>query len=479
MQTYLFYDLETTGLNKAFDQALHFAAIRTDLNLKELNRYEIKIKLNPDVIPSPYALITHKMGIHEILQGTSEFEAIKQIHQWLNEPGTISLGYNTLGFDDEFLRFSFYRNLLKPYTHQFANQCQRMDIYPMTVMFFLFKNNVLKWPEIEGSFSLKLENLNLLNQFVSGRSHHAMVDVEVTLELARRFMQEREMWEYLHGYFKKDIDLERMRQAQKDLALLVSGKLGGKAHFQCPVLFLGNHRHYSNQSLWLRMDTENLAEATPNNLKENTWVINKKPGEPNFILPFKERFLLKLSPERIALAEKNKQWLSTNPAIFEKITEYYTNYKYPVYPQTDIEASLYLNGFWTSEDEFFCQRFHASTPMNKAKLIQNSSSKLTTLALRILGRNYPEVLQNSEALTFAKHLKQINARNENDILIDYQGRKRLTPEAALLEIKTLRAERALDANDLALLMDFENYLQRNFATPSSPALLPLPGEGSS
>ncbi len=27
--SYLFYDIETTGLNKAFDQVLEFAAIRT------------------------------------------------------------------------------------------------------------------------------------------------------------------------------------------------------------------------------------------------------------------------------------------------------------------------------------------------------------------------------------------------------------------------------------------------------------------
>jgi exodeoxyribonuclease-1 len=440
---------------------LHFAAIRTDLSLKELNRYEIKIKLNPDVIPSPYALITHKMGIKEILNGTSEFEAIKQIHQWLNEPGTISLGYNTLGFDDEFLRFSFYRNLLKPYTHQFANQCQRMDIYPMTVMFFLFKNDVLKWPEIEGRPSLKLENLNGLNQFISGRSHHAMVDVEVTLELARRLMQEREMWEYLHGYFKKEIDLTRMREVQKDVALLVSGKLGASAYYQCPVLFLGNHRSYTNQSLWLRLDTENLTQTTPDNIKENTWAINKKPGEPNFILPFKERFLQKLHKERIALLEKNKQWLAENSAILEKIADYHTNYKYPVYPETDIEARLYLDGFWSQEDDFFCQRFHTVKPTDKAKLLQTSGSKLTGLALRILGRHYPETLQNEDAEEFTAYMQQIYSKNENDIPIDFQGRKRLTAETALAEIQTIRQERKLDASDLALLLDFENYLQKN------------------
>src|SRR3990167_4147875 len=231
MQTYLFYDIESTGLNKAFDQVLHFAAIRTDLNLKELQRYELKIKLNPDVIPSPYALLTHKMGIKEISQGMPEFAAIKQIHQWLNEPGTISLGYNTLGFDDEFLRFSFYRNLLKPYTHQYNNQCSRMDLYPMALMFFLFKKNVLTWPEKDNIPSLKLENINTANQLVAGRAHHAMIDVEITLELARRFFQERDMWDYVCGYFKKEMDKQRTESLQQDIVILVSNKLGSKIFF--------------------------------------------------------------------------------------------------------------------------------------------------------------------------------------------------------------------------------------------------------
>src|SRR6185312_6677830 len=111
--------------------------------------------------------------------------------------------------------------------------------------YFLFKKTVLDWPEINGNVSFKLENINAANQFIAGRSHHAMIDVEVTLELARRFLKEREMWEYLHGSFKKDIDKTRMQQVQQETALLVNGKLGVAAHFQCPVLFLGNHRHYT------------------------------------------------------------------------------------------------------------------------------------------------------------------------------------------------------------------------------------------
>ncbi len=105
--SYLFYYIETTGLNKAFDQVLQFAAVRTDSELNEIDRQSIKIKLRSDIIPSPRALITNRMSIAELTSGACEFEAVRQIHGLMNAPGTVSLGYNTLGFDDEFLRFSF------------------------------------------------------------------------------------------------------------------------------------------------------------------------------------------------------------------------------------------------------------------------------------------------------------------------------------------------------------------------------------
>src|SRR5260221_6284926 len=154
-------------------------------------------------------MITHHMGLKKISEGMNELEGIKQIHHWLNLPGTTSLGYNTLRFDDEFLRFSFFRNLLPPYTHQYANQCGRMDLYPMTVMYFLFKNTALKWPQINGKSSFKLADLSAENQLAEGRAHHAMVDVEATLALARLLFKEREMWNYLMGYFNKEQDQVR------------------------------------------------------------------------------------------------------------------------------------------------------------------------------------------------------------------------------------------------------------------------------
>lgn len=459
MQTFLFYDLETTGLSKPFDQILQFAGIRTDTKLNELERYELKVKLNPDVIPSPYALITHHLGIRDVATGLSEYEAIQKIHGWMNQPNTISLGYNTLGFDDEFLRFSFFRNLLTPYTHQYTNQCGRMDLYPMAIMYYLFKKHVLQWPEIEGKISFKLEQLNHANQLAQGRAHDAMVDVEATLQLAKIFYKEYDMWNYLAGHFNKSVDLERLQPLQKNIALLFDGFLRSENAFHCPVLFIGPHRHYKNQLLWLRLDTELSSD-----ILETARVFNKKPGEPSFILPPKDRFLQHLTSDRLALAEANYKWLEKNPDLFSKIVEHYTEYKHPTYPNTDIDAALYLAGFKSFVEERFCQQFHAAHPKEKAMMAEKIQNPLLqTQSIRILGRHFPEVLTVAQSEKFNHYMSTIHPERNEDAIIDFQNKKRLTPQAAIQQIMEIRNNKVLTEEQQGLLVELETYLKNKFS----------------
>ena len=119
-------------------------------------------------------------------------------------------------------------------------------------------------------------------------------------------------------------------------------------------------------------------------------------GEPGFILPNKERFL-HLTSERQTITETNRQWLKQNPELF-KIAEYHCNYKYPSFPNTDIDASLYLNGFWSDADHSFCRRFHAVHPEEKSAMIETATNaKLKALAIRVLGRHYPDALTRNQA----------------------------------------------------------------------------------
>lgn len=493
--TYLFYDIESSGLNKCFDQVVQFAAIRTDMAFNELERHEFLVKLNPDTIPAPGAVITHHVSIEQANTGISELEAVEVIHRLLNEPGTISLGYNTLAFDDEFLRFSFWRNLLTPYTHQFANQCGRMDIYPITVLYRLFKPDTILWPEKEGKISLKLENISALNQLAEGSAHNALVDVLATVALAKKLAAEKDMWAYCQGYFKKATDQERLNKLPSVLevegsrflyGLMVLGKFGNRDQFQAPVLGLGQHLHYKNQTLWLRLDMPGLNTITQENLADYLvdvmnperdsllrkgkkadvqqdnpiWVIRKKYGEPGMILPPGQRFQIHLSDGRKKVVADNIQWCKEQQQHLMAIAHYYRDFKYPTIPDTDVDAALYQADFMTPQEQTLSRRFHLAKADDKVKLIsQFTDPNYREMALRVIGRHFPDTLSDKQQALFQDYLAQVYTRDPATALIDFRGAKRFTLTDAENDLTKIRQQIQLSAERQALLQELAEYYQ--------------------
>lgn len=466
MQTYLFYDLETSGLSPAFDQVYQFAAIRTDMDLHEIERHEFLVKPTIDVIPTPEAMLIHRLDIRLLEEeGDSECEVIFKIHQLLNTPGTISLGYNTLNFDDEFLRFNFYRHLLTPYTHQFANQCRRMDLFPMVVFYYLGRRDHLLWGERDGQVSLKLEDLALKNQFSTGQAHNAMVDVEATVNLARKLKQDKRMWESLYGCFVKEEDCTRLAKLPlieiKDIAyplgIAVNGKFGSKKAYQAPVLGLGQHRHYKNQTIWLNLEDERILSGD-NAIIPELWSIKKRPCEPPFIMQPKSAFNL-LDADRKKLVEETLRFLQKSPAYFSAIQDYVLDFKFPVYQETDIDAALYMNGFWSDDEAIFMRRFWQSSATEKQQLaISGCSDKLEKLTHRYIGRFYRHLFHQEDEALFAAYLDRIwNA--ENSSIVDYQLKPRLIRPVALKRIAEIDLT-LLDTEQKAVLEGLTHFLQK-------------------
>src|SRR6185437_3965438 len=133
-----------------------------------------------------------------------------------------------------------------------------------------------------------------------------------------------------------------------------------------------------------------------------------------------------------------------NPDILYAITEHYTEYKYPNYPNTDIDASLYLTGFKNPLEERFCQNFHAANPKEKASMVDKIQNPLIRKqAIRILGRHFPEVLTSKQKDEFNLYMAAINPAQEDDAMIDFQNKKRLTPQIALQQIDEIRKNKIL------------------------------------
>lgn len=474
MPSYLFYDIETTGLNPAFDQILQFAAIRTDGELRETARHTLTVRLRPDVIPSPGALLTHGIGVEASLRGTCEFEAVARIHQWLNAPDTISIGYNSLGFDDEFLRFAFFRNLLPPYTHQYENGCRRVDLYPMVIVCRLYRPELLTWPETDGRLSLRLEHLGAANRLSAGPAHDALVDAGTTLALARRLRPHRRMWDYLDGCFDKATDLARMENIpvafrtpweEHRKALMIDGRFGTALSFQAPVLSIGRSIPYGNQTLWLRLDTAELRQTTAETVSETTRVVRKKPGEPGLVLPPGGRHWKGLAADRRSLAEDNLAWLRSRPELFQQIAIHHQEYRYPRIPDLDADAALYAFGFPSPEERTWCRRFHDATPEERRRLASLfPEGTLRELAARILVRNYPDVLPEGEDDGPDRLTARVRPVAGEKAMRDFRGRERRTPAAALAEIERILREEDPGPGGREVLAGLKAYLRRRFET---------------
>lgn len=468
MRTYLFYDIETSGLNHCFDQILQFAAIRTDDRLHPQQQYELRIRLQPDVIPSPGALTTCRVTLEDIQAGYDEYSAMRQIHAWLNEPGTLSLGYNTLSFDDLFLRFSFYRNLLPAYTHQWKDGCARADLFPLMALYYLYRPNLFTWPTVNDKVSLKLEHLASANGLDDGQAHDAMVDVAATVRLAQRMAQDSALWQTGFRLFDKDYDADslahlptrRLGHAAYPIGVLVEGSFGARRDFRAPALMLGPIERQTKQTHWLRLDDARLQSLEPGQ-PGGFLVINKKLGELPFVLALNAPEMF--SAERHALIEDNLAWLASHPAILDSLTAQHTATVYTERPNLDPYAALYQVGFPNRREEMLAQEFHAASWPTKARLIPQFTGVYQELARRLVGNHAPEVLSAEEAERYQAYLASAWRAPDAAERVDYKGQPKLTPTAALAELTKHRAAN-LDDEQQQILTGLESFLRAGCAS---------------
>jgi len=454
MKTFLFYDVETSGLNPCFDQVLTFACIRTDLELNEIERQTITICLRKDIVPSPNAFLVHGLTYDKLALGINEYKAALKIHKIVNTPGTISLGYNSLGFDDDFLRFMFYRNLLDPYSHQYANECARMDILPITILFRIFHPESLSWPQIDGKPTLKLDFISRENNFVtSGRAHEALNDVEAVIELSKKMFQQKDIWNYSLDFFNKTRDEVRIHNIDKTLdiqntrfrvCLMVSASFGSKANYMAPVIHLGQSLAYKNQSLWLRLDLDDILGLDAGLDIKDTFVLRKRPADALIVLPALERFWDKLPEESRNTACKNMEKIH-HKRFFEFI-QYHSNYKYPFIPNMDPDAALYQEGFFSFQEKKEINLVHQSLKnlnlglkaLNSDKLEsikKIKSSRIKILANRILSRNFNDTSWQTEETEYHLYMHRLKSSRQEDQIIGYKNDKKLNCMRALEELK--------------------------------------------
>jgi exodeoxyribonuclease-1 len=208
---FVFYDLETTGISPAFDQPLQFAAIRTNNDFAEIERVDLRCRIAPHIIPSPQALMV--TGVTPAQLVDTELPSLFEFTQTIMElterwaPATW-VGFNTIRFDEEVLRQTFYQNLQPNiYATQF-NGNNRLDILTAVYAVWCRSPGLMHWPKDDsGRTTFKLDRLAPANGFNAHNAHDALGDVEATIHIARLIAKDDpELWSaILHNRDKQNV----------------------------------------------------------------------------------------------------------------------------------------------------------------------------------------------------------------------------------------------------------------------------------
>lgn len=216
--SFFFYDLETSGFNPRAGRIMQFAGQRTDMHLEPVGEpVNVLVKLTPDVLPSPDAvLVTGITPQQTLAEGLAEAEFLKLFYDEVVQPDTVFVGFNSIRFDDEFMRFLHYRNFYDAYEWQWKDGNSRWDLLDLARITRALRPEGIKWPFApDGKPANRLEFLTKVNKLSHDSAHDALSDVKATIAVAKLVRDKQpDLFEFLLG----------MRDKKKVAALVNKGE---------------------------------------------------------------------------------------------------------------------------------------------------------------------------------------------------------------------------------------------------------------
>ena len=231
-QTFFFYDLETSGLLARNDRIMQFAGQRTDMNLQPIgDPVNVMVRLSDDSLPSPEALLVTGITPQQTLaDGYSEAEFARMFTDEIAIPNTIMVGYNSVRFDDEFMRHTLWRNFYDPYEWSWAEGRSRWDLLDVVRLFRALRPSGIEWPvDSEGRSVNRLELLSKVNNLEHTHAHDALSDVEALIGVAKLLKSNQpKMFDYLLAMRDKKAVAELVNLENPEPFIYASGRYDGK-----------------------------------------------------------------------------------------------------------------------------------------------------------------------------------------------------------------------------------------------------------
>ncbi|WP_273149440.1 exodeoxyribonuclease I [Methylophaga thiooxydans] len=417
MTTLYWHDYETSGIDPRFDRPMQFAGVRTDEDLNIIGEpLMIYCKPSGDYLPHPQAaLVTGLTPQQAEKEGLNEAEFIKQIHDELAAPGTCGVGYNSLRFDDEFTRFTLFRNFYDAYAREWQSGNSRWDIIDMVRLTRALRPEGIHWPDREdGRPSFRLEDLTAANGIEHSGAHDALADVYATIEMARLIKNAQpKLYDYVFERRRKQALAPLLNLNERKPVVHVSRMYPGEYCGTALVVPLAKDPNNNNGIIVydLRHDPKDLIELDAETLRERLFTptadlpegatrpalktlhINKCP----VVVP--ENTLDDAAAERLQIDRathyQHLDMLNAAQGLTEKLNAIFTA---PTYDEIDDpDASLYGGGFFSDNDKRKMDVIRNADPAMLPTLsVPFEDQRLPELLFRYRARNWPESLSQEE-----------------------------------------------------------------------------------
>ncbi|MBI5357988.1 exodeoxyribonuclease I [Candidatus Saccharibacteria bacterium] len=428
-QTLYFYDLETSGVDPRNSRIMQFAGQRTDINLRPVDEpHNILIKQTDDILPDPGAvLITGITPQMTLADGVTEAEFVKFFDQEINKPDTIFVGFNSIRFDDEFMRFLFWRNFHDSYEWQWKDGNSRWDVLDLSRMTRALRPQGIKWPvDSKGKPTNRLEFLTSVNKISHADAHDALADVKATIAVANLIKKNQpKIFNYLLNLRTKK-EVEKFLN-QNDIFIYSSGKYPGEFDKTTVVANLGKHPDNNGVLVYdLRHEPAEFIDLKPKEIAE-LWQYDRekklvplpvKSLQPNRcpavaplgVLDAAAQKRLKIDLDQI---KKNHKALLDNPEFIGKLHDGLEILNKKRAEQTslisedgDVDSALYDN-FVDNQDRRLLEKVRSSDPEDMNDIAGSfKDARLKRLLPLYKARNYPKSLSDEELVSWENFRKE-------------------------------------------------------------------------
>lgn len=417
--SFYFYDLETSGLNPRDDRIMQFAGQCTDLDFNSIGEPQnILVQLADDTLPSPSAIMVTGITPQSTLaDGMTEREFCEYFMTEIATPDTTIVGYNSVRFDDEFMRHTLWRNFYDPYEWQWLDGRSRWDLLDVVRLTRALRPEGIKWPVTEDGHSTnRLELITKLNGIEHTHAHDALADVVALIEVTKLIKKHQpQLFDFLYNLRNKREVMNLVDPEHPKPFVYASGRYPSqyeKTTVAYPVAQGENGTVYVYD---LRYNLDDLLEQEAAARAAGTINFDKPwherdPWEKNYV-PIVKKLQYNRCPAvaPLGVLEKGNSWkkiglmneqvernlksLLKHPEFVERVTAS-TKRDFP--PAVDPEGALY-DGFLDEHDRLLCSVVRNNTAEDLADFHPHfSDERLPGLLLHYKAKSFPTSLAPDE-----------------------------------------------------------------------------------